>query len=229
VNKRVSFARPARTKASEATAVATKGSGVGGRGVAPLKGVNHPPNTIPPQPDTKNEMNEEERLTWLLGGIEMLSAAGRKKLLAHLALEAQKLTGKADRDLDLWATSVYEAYTRAFGGSGEAGQGPLVFKRVLSPSNNWAPVADFMASSGLAAATVVKRQAVYRMLAHLVVARAKQVAAHTRAPVSPKFVANVAHDVRAIFDAEFPGYLAAGLAHRVAAQLGKASPNGTSI
>jgi len=172
-------------------------------------------------------MNEDQRLAYVVALAASLKPASRKKLLDQLALlAAQDKTGKADRDISMWATSVYEAFTRAFGASAGAGQGPLVFQRVLGASTAWAPVEAFMQASGLAQQAVVKRQAVYRLLAHLVVQRAKSVAAHTRAPVSLKFVANVAREVNAIFEAEFPGYLAAGLAPLVAAQLGKDAPHG---
>ncbi|UNA00843.1 hypothetical protein ZHS_87 [Edwardsiella phage vB_EpM_ZHS] len=208
---------------------ARKTPGLAGPGETPSKGgiISPGPHSVSGPPVKKEK---ETKVDEILALVSALSPAERKQLLAQVALLAQQdSTSKADRDLELWSTSVYEAYTQAFGRSGEAGQGPLVFRRVLAPANTWGPVADFMSASGLAAMSVVKRQAVYRMLGQLIVRRAKNVAAHNRAPVSPKFVANVAHDVRSIFEAEFPGYLAAGLAHLVAAQLGKPSPNGTLL
>jgi len=150
----------------------------------------------------------------------LLDAADLKQVLAELSLRAQQdLEKKSTRDADMWATAVYEALTAAFGHGDGAGLGPLVVKRVVSAPTAWKPVHAFMESSGLAKLTVPKRLAMYRMLATMAVKRSREIAANTGVPVTPKFVASVSANLGPIFDLEFPGYLAAGLAPMVAGRL----------
>lgn len=73
-----------------------------------------------------------------------------------------------------------------------------------------------MSVAGLSELPVVDRQAVYNMLADLLVQHAKELARYTGAPFSVKFIANLAQNISGVFDAAFPGYLEAGLAHVVA-------------
>ena len=95
----------------------------------------------------------------------------------------------------------------------------MLVKRAVAAPTAWTPVADFMAASRLDTLQVIERQSVYRMLAGLVIERAKQIGSYNGAPLSAKLVATVASNVAAIFEAAFPGYLKAGLALVVARRL----------
>lgn len=155
----------------------------------------------------------------LLEQAALLKPADRKQLLAHLALAAHDEEIRPSRDLDMWATAVYTGLTRAIGHGEGAGQGPALIKRVVGARAAWAPVQDFMVSSKLDQLQVTERRAVYDFLAVLVIARAKSVSNHVGAPLGPKLVANTAPSIAAIFDAEFPGYLASGLVRIVARRI----------
>lgn len=124
----------------------------------------------------------------------------------------------------MWAAAAYTAMVEAIGAGVGAAHGPLVLKRHLAAASNWAKVCDFMRASGLDKLEVTQRQSVYSMLAELVVARAVSVARAVRAPLTPKFVADRAADIAAIFDLAYPGYLASGLAPMVAARLTQHRP-----
>lgn len=147
-----------------------------------------------------------------------LSAADRKELLARLALEVQTRSTDS-RDLTMWADAVYQRLHEAIGTSEGTGVGPLPVRRLLAAVANWAPVEKFMQDSRLQSLTVPKRLAVYHMLAGLLVDDAQRVARLAGAPLTVKFVAGRSAHIAAVFDTAFPGYLAAGLAHVVAAQL----------
>lgn len=157
----------------------------------------------------------------LLTHANALTRSERKELLDRLAL-ATHLTDRAanNRDLEMWAISVSSALHDAIGSGVGVAYGSMLVKRTMAASSNWRPIEDFMASSGLADLQVVERQAVYSMLAKLLVEHAEQVAARSGAPLSPKLVGGCAVNIGGVFDSAFPGYLAAGLAPMVAAQMG---------
>lgn len=156
----------------------------------------------------------------LLEQILALEPTAQKELLdrvaAHQLLNSSKPT---DRDVSMWSVAVYDAYCRAVGGPGAAGVGPHLVRKVLAASAAWTPVAQFMAGTQLQTFDVTDRQAIYMLLADLLVKQARSIARYTGAPFSPKLIANCTANISALFDDAFPGYLEAGLVTVVARQM----------
>lgn len=164
--------------------------------------------------------SEEKSVAELLVKAQTLTARQRQELLDQLSL-ANKMTRSADqdRDLDMWATAVYEALTDRVASSEPSGYGRLLVKQLLAPSQNWRPVQNFMEESRLCELKVVERASVYFMLAELLVKHAERIASRNGAPLGPKLVGSCAHGIAGVFDQAFPGYLRAGLAKIAARQL----------
>lgn len=171
-----------------------------------------PATTTDPSPESREH---------ILALASKLSASDRRQLLAELALAEQQSRVKPgdDRDQAMWTEGVYSALHRAIGQQGGAGAGPLPLRRMMSAPANWEPVREFMMQSALQKLSVPRRQAVYMMLGELLVDHALGVARFSGVPLSARFVANCAARLPHIFDAAFPGYLRAGLASVIAAQL----------
>jgi len=165
----------------------------------------------PPQTDDKIENVVELAST--------LSPEQQKELLARLSLGLALKPTYRDRDVEMWAVAVHEALQDALGGSLGSSLGPLQVKGLVGSHKAFEPVNEFMVRSRLNENQVRERLALYRILADLVVARTRTVCRHTGAPLALKTVVNNIPNIAAIFDAAFPGYLAAGLAPVVARQL----------
>lgn len=161
--------------------------------------------------------SEDELLDQLLA----LPEATRKRLMDRAALA--KLTTKAgageERDITMWSEAVYHAYCQAVGGSGAAGVGPLAFRKLLAATVPWEHISSFMQASKLLSLEVVDRQAVYFMIAELLVKHARGVARHTGIPFAAKLVANCCNNVAGLVDNAFPGYAEAGMLVLVARQM----------
>lgn len=158
----------------------------------------------------------------LLEQAKHFTAKQRQELLDQLSL-ANQMTRSAgdDRDLDMWATAVYDALTNCAASSEASGFGKLLVKRALAPTQNWRPMQSFMQESRLCELKVVERASVYHMLAELLVGHAQVVADRSGAPLGPKLVGSCAAGIAGVFDKAFPGYLRAGLAKIAARQLVK--------
>lgn len=154
----------------------------------------------------------------LLHLADQLNVAERRELLDRLALKAQT-ADRPDRDIEMWAGAVYDALQDQLGASAGAMGGPLVIKRVVGATSSWKPVEQFMKASKLAELKVPNRLAVYRMLARMLVDYVDDLARSSRLPLTPKLVANCSGHLPGLFEASFPGYLQAGLAHMVARRL----------
>lgn len=149
-----------------------------------------------------------------------LTSAQRRELLDQLALQNQ-LAAKAaaNPDLGMWAEAVRTALEGLIGyGAGES-YGVMLLKRLLGPSACWRPVEQFMSASGLAALRRPERLAVYHVLARFLVEECERTCRFTGAPMSAKFVASQTGNVGGLFERNFPGYIAAGLAPMVARQM----------
>lgn len=162
----------------------------------------------------KNQVNLDD----LLNLADQLNEVDKKTLLARLSLAAQNRNSEPDRDKDMWAQAAYDELLRVFGQNQGVGQGLALIKRSLGASQVWAPLADFMKSSGLNKLQVTERYAVYCLLAQLVVKQAKYIANKIDAPLGVKLIGNCLVNVASLFDNAFPGYLGAGLAPIVARQ-----------
>jgi 2C-methyl-D-erythritol 2,4-cyclodiphosphate synthase len=161
---------------------------------------------------------EKQGVSEILAAADTLTPAQRKDLIARLSLAQNQEKGET-RDKDMWALAVHEALLAAVGRGDRGGIAPMLVKRAVGVASAWTPVADFLAHSKLDTLKVVERQAVLRLLASLLVKRTKEIAAHVHAPLSPKLAAGQAQHIAALFEDEFPGYLAAGLALVVAKRL----------
>lgn len=154
---------------------------------------------------------------------EGLGGKRAKEVLDRLALKLQgkdkKNDFKDDRDIDMWATAITNAIDRIHGGDGASSYGSLLVKRTLGDSRVWKPIDDFMQHSTLNNLKVVERQAVYELLAELLVEHARSLARRSGAPFSLRLVSQHTRSIADVFDNAFPGYLEAGLAPVVARQL----------
>lgn len=125
----------------------------------------------------------------------------------------------------MWAEAVYDALVALNGGSGRGLPGPALIKRAMGQGSAWSSVAGFMESSKYDALKVVERQAIYQMLAKLLLEHAQDISEHTGAPLTPKLLATCCSNITAIFNRAFPGYLRAGLGLIVARQLTARRPH----
>lgn len=169
------------------------------------------------RPEQKKE--KKEVLDEIMSLASNLDAKSRKDLLAQLALHGLAANDGDQRDSDMWANAVYDGLVIALGGSGEGVPGPATVRRLLASPSAWGPVASFMRAARFDTLKVTERQAVYQMLAKLVIQNAKQNARHHGIPLSVKFVGSCSANISGIFDQSFPGYLASGLALIVARRL----------
>lgn len=145
-----------------------------------------------------------------------LSVEDRRDLIARLTLELDAKHDPKSRDVEMWAGALHAALQDALGGALGATVGVMTFKTLVAPSKAWQPMSEFMRRSRIGEAQVVERQAMYNLLAELVVSYARKIAKHTGAPLTAKFLVNCSSNIAGVFDAAFPGYLAAGLAPVVA-------------
>lgn len=174
---------------------------------------------VPQASPASKEKEKNVDLTGLLRQAQALAPQERQELLDRLALMASEPVPGTERDIEMWSASIYKALQSALGESAGAMGGPMLIKRIVAAPSSWRPVEKFMQASRLDQLPVRERQAVYVMLADLLVKHARHVARRASAPLSPKFVANCTGSISGVFDAAFPGYLHAGLAHIVARQL----------
>ena len=170
-------------------------------------------------------VSPEMKAELLLAQVLELPNAVRKQLLdkIQLAVLTDAAANDKDRDLVMWTEAVYQRFVSGEQGSIAGGAGPLHFRKLLATSTAWPPVQDFMHTARLHELPVVDRQAVYHMLADVLVNHVREVAEHTGAALSPKMVANCTHLLRGAFESNFPGYVEAGLVKVVVAQMRRAS------
>lgn len=226
MTKRVVLTRPAYTRPATTRKVVV-GSRVSVRAFGdksvrgeygnPPKGVPIPPSQ---SPAIEAKLKKEVSVRSALDLANQLTKSQRKELLDQLALSNQ-LSSKAndDRDLDMWATAVQTALAEVVGSEVGGNYGVLIVKRLLGSTSCWRPVEGFMISSKLSDLRVVERQAIYFMLAKLLVDHASYIAKKSGAPLSPKLVGACVGSLPGVFEQNFPGYLAAGLAPLVAKQM----------
>lgn len=169
------------------------------------------------------ENGNEDRVALLAAQYDLLTAKERDRLLDQLAFTKQmsmaRNGGSSDPDVEMWASAVHWALERSIASTGGEGYGLLLVKRQLGSSSNWRPVKAFMVDSGLMELNRAKRNGVYSMLAELLVEHAEYVSDRSGAPLSAKLVASCAVNLPGLFEQQFPGYLASGLAHFAAAQM----------
>lgn len=149
--------------------------------------------------------------------VEGLRPQDRKNLLDHLALlqkDAVTSSRRQNRDVDLWCAALSDAIRRDSGALGILTPSLGVLRRVVAPL--FSPIEVFMEGAKLQKLKVPERQAIYNLLARLLVAHARQVSSKLRAPISLKFVVSCSNAIPGLFENAFPGYLDAGLASVVA-------------
>lgn len=222
--KKVMLVRPRRSSTTDVAVIKRredkKTPGVGIGDVSPLKGgYIHPPS---PRATEVGEKKEKPTVEFILDLTNQLTVAENQRLLASLALKQQIGSKAGGRDLDMWAQAVYDGLVAELGHEAGSGVGPLLVKRTLAVPSAWAPVTAFMASSRLQEQSVTKRQAIYMLLATLVIKNARYLTQNSGAPMSAKLIGACASNVASLFDSAFPGYLKSGLAHVVATQLTQA-------
>jgi hypothetical protein len=146
-----------------------------------------------------------------------LDSTAKKELLDRLLLEQQMNPDRGqDRDKDMWAAAVYRELSR-IGGGADGGLMPQgVIRKAVAVGTSWQHVESFMKNSRLAEMTVTEKQAVYYLLAQLLVEHARYVARNSGAPLGVKLVTQCTGNLAGVFENAFPGYLEAGLARVVA-------------
>lgn len=135
----------------------------------------------------------------------------QKQALYDSLAAALRDASPADRELDMWASSLYNALVAALGGKGGGVPGPGVIRALCAPRKAWAPVEGFMSANGFTGLKVAERQAVYHLLARLLVERGQAIARRAGIPLGPKLLAHNTGDIAAIVDQAFPGYGASAL------------------
>lgn len=201
---------PSRTRARARLSPACEAKLLGGG--PPLKG-----GTTTPFRDEKSTPGNSVEI--LLGQIESLSEKERKELLARLSLAAISKGTDRDRDVEMWSGALYSALERELGPSGVPGT--AVIKKLVRSGEVWKPIEEFMQTSKLMNLPVVKRQAVYNLLAKLVVEDSRDFCAYMAIPFGVKTTVNRSSNIAGTFDKAFPGYIKAGLVGLIAARLGK--------
>lgn len=200
--KKVVLARPLRSARNTAGSQAPLPPSKEGVGRGDLSGFS--------TDQEKEREEDQDLLAHLIAESSRLDLADVKRLYEHLALELMAPPSDS-RDVDMWAHAVYQALARALGTQGGGLPGPLAIKRLLSARSAWAPVDGFMRDAKLADLMVAQRQAIYVLLASLLVDLAIEVARHAHIPVSAKLVANNAVNLAALVERSFPGYVRSGM------------------
>lgn len=130
----------------------------------------------------------------------------------HLAALSQATTSSDDRERMLWAEAVHTALVQALGDAPGAIPGPHMIRKLVGAQSAWAPVAALRAAALRGdSATPAQHLALHRLLADLLVARARSVARFTGAPLSAKLATNCVGDLPGCLEAAYPGYAASGL------------------
>lgn len=150
--------------------------------------------------------------------LDQLSLTEKQAVYDALAMELRN-SSPADRELDMWASSLHEALVAALGTGGGGVPGPMVIRGYMKPTQQWTPIAGYMEACGFTKLKVGERLAIYRLLARSLVERCQEIARRARIPLGPKLVAQNVGDIAAIMDASFPGYAAAGALQIVALRL----------
>jgi hypothetical protein len=177
-------------------------------------GVGSPLREGDTPPDFSGTVVEEIQKLW-----KKLPQPDKKKLLALLSLDLQTSDSPDARDVDMWGEAVYEAICATLGPSDGAAHGPQVVRRLMVANAAWSPFAEFMEVGRMNNLRPAEKYAVFRLLAKLLVARARRVAQRADIPLTPKLVAQNVQHIRGIFDNAFPGYLANGLVGSVSRML----------
>lgn len=152
---------------------------------------------------------------------ETMTTAELKKEVDRLALilRQRQQPDKQDRDLGIFADAVYTKINEVLGGAITGNVGPLSIRQLFQSAETWGPILAFLEQAGYLTMTPAEKVAVYGYLAELVVRHAYTVSKRSRAPMSPKLVANCSGNLGGLFEREFPGYLRRGHAGIVARRL----------
>lgn len=155
----------------------------------------------------------------LCDDLAVLPAGDRKKLLDRLLLASRLDEAKpAHLDLEMWSVAVHQELCHAVGSLDGGIVGPALVRKLVAVGTSWKPVQSFMEAARLSELTAPERQVAYNLLAKLLVRHAREVARRSGAPLSAKLVSQCTGNLMGVFENNFPGYLAAGLARVVTRQ-----------
>lgn len=146
----------------------------------------------------------------ILEAARRLSAEDRQKLLALLAAD-REAEGNADPDQALWFEALLSAFERAHVPLAGAGGPRQCIRANFGPVKAWGPVKLLIQHVGFDKMSRAERLSGFQLIAGLLLVHSREVCAHVGAPVTAKTVSNHVGNIEAIFDSQFPGYLAAGL------------------
>lgn len=200
---------------------------VGRWGGSPPKGGRTTTPSFSTQPTIPAQTNNKENsYLQILEQVKNLNKANKANMLDWLALDAmQSKVASKDRDLGMWIVSVYACLQQANAEGCIACPAPLVLKRLISAGKSYAHLEQFMQSTNLAQAKVTQRQAIYHLLAGILLTHAKQLAAGVQIPLTPTLMLNQCANIVAIVNQALPGYAEAGLLPILAHQLSGGSVN----
>ncbi len=202
------------TKASRGLSKTKNSPDKRGRGVG---GPKVPPTTPHPYLGSGKE-SEKDAVSELLDLTSSLTSKQRRELLDRLSLAEHQQSGEG-RDLDMWLAAVQTVLVDAERRGMLPCPGLGVLRPMFGSRSSWAKVQEFMAAAKLDELKVIEKKPVYSLLARLAFDHAREVSRRSDAPLSAKLVANCASNVAALFDQEFPDYVASGLAKIVAKRL----------
>lgn len=182
-------------------------------------GNNPPPPPLPLRGGEGRGVLPRDAVEGIVEQARSLTRDELRQLLAKLSLLATEQVGRSDRDLDMWAGSVYDGLVSLNGGSARGLVGPALFKQALASAAAWHPVTGLMSSAGYDKLSVTERQAIYRMLAGLLLRHAAYLNRERSVPISPKMLASCCANITSLFDNAYPGYLRSGVALVIAKAL----------
>ena len=159
----------------------------------------------------------------VIAALQKMESTELKKVQDHLSLLLQEhdlITGKMDRDCLMWGDSLLAALSK-------------VLKKSFPPLQRAAPIwkavrgsykelQGFVEGAGIYGVTSYRKKALYDLLGLLVVKQAQITAKRLDLPLTPNLVLQESHNLAAIFDMAYPGYLQSGMVGWVVSALGKA-------
>ena len=152
-------------------------------------------------------------------GIKKLSKQERKEVRDYLslldknALADKKIDQTATRDEDMWADQLYQCVQNALGSDRVSANRSSAALLLLRKS--YCVVERFLHDAKIYSDKSYERNAIYLLLANLLVKYSRSLAGKVGLPVSIKFTVQQIEKIPALFDLAYPGYLESGLASMV--------------
>lgn len=188
----------------------------GGRDLVPLpfRGKGGTPSSLP-----TSGANNQTRVEEVKKVIQGLDPKGRKEIKDYLMLLETQTTNRTDydRQLEIWNASCGKFLIMVLPGAHIHIAKSSKLAEASRASHQQALA--FLDAAGFTGINMLERKGMYDLLAKLLADRAKHIAAKTTAPLSLLLLFQQTKDLAGLFESNFPGYLASGLAGRVLDQI----------